>query len=158
MHLVHRLAQTRRRAAPAISIHNGPCLRPRCESGGAGMAVLGLCGCFLPWCAGSVADDGGYELVDCCFCSCGGVECGLLCCLGEEAVCWAGGVCEEAGLGQCSIVDVELESRATKASQSSLEIKLLVVPKGKMFQYVELRGTGSLYHTLTARSYDAWPQ
>jgi hypothetical protein len=99
MYLVPRLAQTSRRIAPAISVHNGPRVRPRREFGCARVVMFGLCGCFLPWCAGSVVDDGGYELVDCCLCGCGAVECGLLCCLGEEAVCWAGGVCEEAGLG-----------------------------------------------------------
>jgi hypothetical protein len=49
-----------------------------------------------------------------------------------------------------------LEWRAAKVLLSTLEIKLLVVPRCNMFRHVERRRKGSLCHTLTARSYDAW--
>lgn len=95
---MHRLAEARRRAALAIAILNGTRIRALREFGCAGMVGFGACGGFLPWCAGSVVDAGGYELVDCCFCGGGAFQWGVFCDLGEEAVCWAGGVCEEVGL------------------------------------------------------------
>jgi hypothetical protein len=58
---------------------------------------------------------------------------------------------------QRSVADVKLESRAAKVSPLTFEMKLLVVPTCNMCQPFELK-MGSLCHTLTARSYDAWPQ
>ena len=96
LHLNHHLAQTRRRAALAFALQHGPRVRSLCECSCVGVAMLGVCDCFLPQCACAAADDGGYELVGCCVPGCGTVQRGLLRCLGKEEVRWAGGVCEEA--------------------------------------------------------------
>lgn len=90
LHFNHHLAKARRRATLAITIQHGrPCVRSLREHGCTGVALLGVCDSFLPQCACSAVDNGSYELVGCCFLGRGGVQCGILCCLGEEELCWA---------------------------------------------------------------------
>lgn len=93
LHLNHHLAQARRRAALAIAIQHGPRVWALHEHCCAGVALLGVCDSVLPQCACSTADDGGYELVGCCFPCSGGIQRGILCCVGEKELCWASGVC-----------------------------------------------------------------
>jgi hypothetical protein len=98
LHLLHRLAQVHRRAAFAVSLLDGPHLRALHKRRCVGLVVSGVCGGFLPCCACSIVDYGGYELVSCCFCGGGASQCGLLCGLGKEAVCRASRVCSEVGV------------------------------------------------------------
>ena len=99
VHLLHRLAQVHRRASLAISLYDGPRLRAVRECDCAGVVVSGVCGGFLPCCACSVVDYGGYELVSRCVRGGSAAQCDLLCCLGKETVCWARGVRQKAGVG-----------------------------------------------------------